>query len=86
VVVFATSLANNTWIASIPALGDIHGYLAVQVAEDGGAACVVQASKFLVGEDSLGHFDGIARYELDHTWWETGFEEDAVDDVVRGYG
>ena len=82
VEILATGFANDTWVASILALGNVHGYFAIEAAEDGGATSVMKAGEVAVGEGNRCYFDCVAGYKLDHVWRKTGFEKDAVDDIV----
>ena len=82
VEVLPARFADDARVASVFALGDVGGDLAVEAAEDGRAACVVKAGEIAVGEGDGCHFDCVTRDELDHVGWETGFEEDLVNDVV----
>ena len=86
VVILAPRFAHDAWVSSIFAVCDVGSYFAVQAAENGRAARVVQAGEVAVAEDGGCDFDGVAGDELDHVGGETGFEEDAVDDVVGGDG
>ena len=86
VVVFAAGFTDDARVASIGAFGDVGGDFAVEAAEDGGAAGVVEAGEVAVGEHDGGYFDGVAGDELDDAGGKAGFEEDAVDEVVGGDG
>lgn len=84
VVVFATRFANDARVASIFAFCDAGGDFAVEAAEDGGAAGVVEGGEVAMREDDVRDADGVTGDELDDIGGETGFHEDFVDEVVGG--
>ena len=79
VEVFAAGFADDAGVGFVGARGYALGDLAVEGAEDGGAAGVVEAGKLGVGEDDVGDGLGVAGDELDDIRRKAGFEEDAVD-------
>lgn len=86
VEVFAARFADDARVAFVRGVLDAGGDLRVQRAEDGGAAGVVERGELWVGEDDVGDLFGVAGDELDDVGWETGFDEDVVEDVVGGDG
>lgn len=76
--VLAAGLADDARVALILALGDAIGDLAVQRAEDGGTAGVVQSRELAVRQHGLGDFHGITRHPLDDVRGETSLNEDLV--------
>ena len=86
VEVLAAGFAHDARVASVRAVGDVVGDGAVEAAEDGGAAGVVQTGEVAVGERDRSDLLSISGDELDDVGGETGFEEDLVDDGVGGDG
>ena len=86
VEVLAACLADHAWVSAVFTLGDTLGDLAVQAAEDGGAAGEVQGREVAVVQHGVGDFLGITGNELDDIAGETGFDEDLVHEVVGGNG
>ena len=86
VVVFAAGFADDARVAFVFGGFDAVGDLRVQRAEDGGAAGVVQRGELRVVEDDVGDLFGVAGQELNDVCGQAGFEEDGVEDVVRGDG
>lgn len=84
--VLAACFAYDAWVALVFALGDATGNLAIERAEYCCTAGVVEGGKLAVGEDRLGDLFCISRNPLDDVWWETGFDEDLVEQPVRGDG
>ena len=86
VEVLAAGLAHDARVASVRAVGDFVGDGAVEAAEDGGAAGVVQTGEVAMGERDGSDLLSISGDELDDVGGETGFEENLVDDGVGGDG
>ena len=84
--VLAAGFAHDAWVASVLAVGHVVGDGAVEIAEDGGAAGVVQTGEVAVGERDGSDLLSISGDELDDVGGQTGFEKDLVDDGVGGYG
>ena len=82
VEVLAAGFADDAGVATVGGVGDALADFAVEGAEDGGAAGVVQGGELGVGENDAGDGLGVARDELDDVRGEPGFEEDGVEDVV----
>jgi hypothetical protein len=86
VEVFATSLTNDTGVASVSALSDTLTDGAVELTENAGAASVVEGSKLLVLKDNLGDVDGVTRDKLDNVLREASLNQDLVDEPIGGNG
>lgn len=84
--VLAARLAYNARVAAVAALGGALTDGAVQLAEDGGAARVVQGGELLVGQHGLGDLLGRAGDELDHVLGQAGLDQDLVQQPVGGNG
>ena len=82
VKVLATCFADDAGIAFVLAVRDALGNLAVEGAEDGGAASVMETSELRMGEDDICDQLGVARNKLDDVWRKSCLEEDAVDQIV----
>lgn len=86
VEVLAAGFAYDARVASVRAVGDVVGDGAVEAAEDGGAAGVVQTGEVAVSERDGSDLLSISGDELDDVGGQTGFEKDLVDDGVGGDG
>lgn len=82
VEVLPASLADDSRVPSKPSLDDTLRDFAVQLTEDSGRASVVKACEFLVCQNDFGNFLRVAWDELDDVGWETGFEEDFMEQVI----
>ena len=82
VVVFAACFADDARVASVFALCDACCDFAIEAAEDGGAAGVVERCELAVCEDGISDLDGVARDELDDIRGKAGFRKDLVDKII----
>jgi hypothetical protein len=83
VEVLAARLTHDAGIALIPAGGDALGDGAVELAEDGRAACEVERGEFLVGQHDACDFLRVPGDELDDVLREPCFEKDVVEEPIR---
>lgn len=86
VEVLAASLANDSGVGSVAALGNTLANGTIKLAEDGRASGVVKSSELLVSEDGPGDLFGVTRDELNDVLGQTGLEQDLVDEPVGGNG
>ncbi|KAL2288242.1 hypothetical protein FJTKL_04315 [Diaporthe vaccinii] len=86
VEVLAASLAHNARVAHVASLGNALANLAVQLAEHGSAARVVESGELLVAQHDLGDLLRLTWDELDHVLGQACLDEDLVEEPVGSDG
>lgn len=80
--VLAAGFADDARVTAVGGMGDALADFAVEGAEDGGAAGVMERGELRMGEDDAGDGFGVAGDKLNNVRREPGFEQDVVEDIV----